>query len=53
MPALGALASTQIQYRLRATMPVTADDGGSEVHPYYEPQAKTHAASRKLTVTGS
>jgi uncharacterized protein YfaS (alpha-2-macroglobulin family) len=53
VPALGALASTQIQYRLRATMPVTADDGGSEVHPYYEPQAKTHAASRKLTVTGS
>ena len=39
-----------VAYRLRATMPVTVDDGGGEVHPYYAPSARATAPSQKLTV---
>lgn len=51
VPLVAPSASLQLAYRLRATMPVTADDGGGEVHPYYEPTARTTTASQKLTVT--
>lgn len=50
VPLVPASGSVQVAYRLRATMPVTADDGGGEVHPYYEPSARTTTASQKLTV---
>lgn len=49
---LGPLASQTIQYRLRASMPVRAADGGSQVHLYYQPDQKAQASSTQLVVTG-
>ena len=40
-----------ISYRLRATMPVKASDGGAEAWPYYEPEQKTTAASTLIEAT--
>ncbi len=50
VPASGTL---NMNYRLSATMPVTADDGGASVYPYYEPDAKTTSPSTKLTVSAN
>jgi hypothetical protein len=44
-------ATETIVYRLRATMPVKAEDGGGKAYPYYEPDATTSAASTTFTVT--
>lgn len=44
-------ATEEIVYRLRATMPVKASDGGAEAWPYYEPEQKTTAASTVLEAT--
>jgi hypothetical protein len=46
-----ALAPSDVQtfnYDLRATMPVTAVDGGAEARMYYEPEKKTRSAARQL-----
>lgn len=48
---VAASGAAQVQYRLRAKMPVTAEDGGATVYPYYEPAAKSTSPSTKLTVT--
>ncbi|MFT3921379.1 MAG: MG2 domain-containing protein [Myxococcales bacterium] len=39
------------QYRLRATMPVKASDGGAEVYPYYEPARKSQAPGVTLVAS--
>ena len=39
------------QYRLRATMPVKAADGGATAYPYYEPDQKSVAESTTLEAT--
>jgi uncharacterized repeat protein (TIGR01451 family) len=38
-------------YRLRATMPVKAEDGGAKVYPYYQPDKKSSAASTQFVVS--
>lgn len=38
-------------YRLRATMPVKAVDGGATAYPYYEPEEKSVAESTTIEVT--
>lgn len=38
-------------YRLRATMPVKAVDGGATAYPYYEPDEKSVAESTTIEVT--
>jgi hypothetical protein len=44
--------STQVfEYRLRATMPVKASDGGATAYPYYEPEKKTESEPTTLEVT--
>ena len=48
---LTAGATETFNYRLRATMPVKAEDGGAEAYPYYEPDTTTSAASTTFTVT--
>jgi uncharacterized protein YfaS (alpha-2-macroglobulin family) len=45
---LAAAKVEQISYRVRATMPVKAADGGAVVYPYYQPDQKTTAASTTL-----
>ncbi len=40
-----------LEYVLRATMPVKAEDGGATAYPYYQPSEKSHAASVKLEVS--
>src|SRR5450432_1238768 len=43
LSSLSASATQAMSYRLRATMPVKASDGGAEVHLYYEPQQRASA----------
>jgi uncharacterized protein YfaS (alpha-2-macroglobulin family) len=50
--ALPARSKLELTYRLRATMPVRAADGGSRVSLYYQPDQKATAASTTLVVTG-
>lgn len=50
---LEAGATLTYDYRLRATMPVKASDGGGTVYPYYEPQKKSAVAEQQLEVTPS
>jgi hypothetical protein len=38
-------------YRLQATMPVVASDGGGSVQPYYQPDQKQEVAEQILEVT--
>ncbi len=45
---LAAAAVQEISYRVRATMPVKAADGGAVVYPYYQPTQKSSAASTVL-----
>jgi hypothetical protein len=49
VPAQGQLSLT---YRLQASMPVTAADGGGQVFLYYEPEQRASARSTTLTVGG-
>jgi uncharacterized protein YfaS (alpha-2-macroglobulin family) len=48
---LAAMSTLPIEYRLRATMPVRAGDGGAEVALYYEPTQKANAPATILEVT--
>jgi hypothetical protein len=41
----------QFSYRLKATMPVKASDGGAKVNPYYEPDKVSSDAAQILEVT--
>lgn len=50
---LGASAKLELTYRLKATMPVRAADGGSQVALYYEPGQRAASTSTTLVVTGS
>ena len=47
---LAPSATLDLAYRLRATMPVTASDGGGEAHLYYQPEKQSAVASTTLTV---
>jgi hypothetical protein len=49
LPAQGTLA---LQYKLQASMPVTAADGGGQVYLYYQPDQRALASSTLLTVGG-
>jgi hypothetical protein len=49
LPAQGQLSLT---YRLQASMPVTAADGGGQVSLYYQPEQRALARSTTLTVGG-
>ena len=49
IPAGGAAA---FQYRLQAIMPVKAEDGGAEVHPYYQPEQQSFSGAQTLQVLG-
>ncbi|MBM4363611.1 MAG: alpha-2-macroglobulin, partial [Deltaproteobacteria bacterium] len=44
-------AADVFSYRLVATMPVKADDGGASASLYYEPERRVTAAARQLVVT--
>lgn len=48
---VGANLSSQFRYRLRATMPVRASDGGATVYPYYQPDQVGRMAAVTLEVT--
>ncbi|MGD8861949.1 MAG: MG2 domain-containing protein [Myxococcales bacterium] len=48
---LEASETRTLRYRLRATMPVRAADGGAEAYPYYQPDVTTSAESTLLTAT--
>jgi hypothetical protein len=48
---LAPLAQQELTYRLRATMPVKASDGGAAAYPYYEPDKRTTAESTQLEAT--
>ena len=47
---LGPSATQELSYRVLATMPVRAADGGAVIYPYYEPDQKTSAPSTTLEV---
>ncbi|WP_437581534.1 MG2 domain-containing protein [Sorangium sp. So ce887] len=49
IPAGGAAS---FDYRLQATMPVRAEDGGAEVHPYYQPEQQSFSEAQLLQVMG-
>ena len=49
---LAAGATETFSYRLLATMPVKAEDGGATAYPYYEPDTTTSVASVTFEVTG-
>ena len=48
---LAPMADQAYTYRLRATMPVKAADGGASAYPYYEPDEKSVAESQIIEVT--
>lgn len=50
---LAANQQLALTYRLRATMPVTASDGGGSVHPYYQPDQKMAAPEQILQVAAN
>jgi hypothetical protein len=51
LSSIAPRAKERVQYRLRATMPVKAADGGAKVYPYYEPTRVSQVASKTLEVT--
>ena len=48
LSALSAGSTTTFKYRLRATMPVKASDGGAAVYLYYQPDQKASAPETVL-----
>jgi hypothetical protein len=50
LSALPASGTQTFKYRLQATMPVTASDGGAEVYLYYQPKQRSAAAAVTLQV---
>jgi hypothetical protein len=50
LTTLSPSSSLSLKYRLQATMPVKAADGGAEAHLYYEPTQRTAAAATTLEV---
>jgi hypothetical protein len=50
LSALPASGSQTFKYRLQATMPVTASDGGAEVYLYYQPKQRSAAKAVTLQV---
>jgi hypothetical protein len=50
LSALPASGTQTFKYRLQATMPVTASDGGSEVYLYYQPKQRSAAKAATLRV---
>ena len=52
MPKLAKSETAVIQYRIRATMPVKADDGGAKAYPYYQPDKTSSAAGTTFIVKG-
>ncbi|XXX82437.1 MG2 domain-containing protein [Sorangium sp. So ce134] len=44
--------AARFDYRLQATMPVRAEDGGAEVHPYYQPEQQSFSGAQVLEVMG-
>jgi hypothetical protein len=49
--SLAAQESRSFDYRLRATMPVRAVDGGAEAHLYYEPEKGAQTAAQMLAAS--
>ena len=47
---IAASATETYTYRLRATLPVQASDGGAVAHLYYEPSVKAASAARVIAV---
>lgn len=41
-------ATASYTYRLRATLPIKASDGGAKVYPYYEPESSSQAPATTL-----
>ena len=52
LPLLDRLDAWIYDARLRATLPVKAQDGGGKAYPYYEPTAVSSAASTAFEVSG-
>ncbi len=48
IPELGKQSQLLLSYRLKATMPVKASDGGASVYPYYQPDQKVEIAGTTL-----
>ncbi len=46
--SLGPAERKAFNYRLRATMPVKATDGGGEGYLYYEPARRVHAPANSI-----
>jgi hypothetical protein len=46
-------ATLRFDYRLKATLPVKASDGGGSVYPYYQPDQKQTVAEQTIEVTPS
>jgi hypothetical protein len=53
VPKLSPKATQIFSYRLRATLPVKAEDGGSQVFPYYQPDAVSSASSTTFLVSAN
>ena len=53
LSALPASGAQTFKYRLQATMPVTASDGGAEVYLYYQPKQRSAAKAVTLQVVES
>lgn len=51
--SLAPKATLSLAYKLRATMPVTAVDGGGEVKLYYQPEKRAVVAAHTLTAKNS
>jgi alpha-2-macroglobulin-like protein len=50
---IAASGQQSFTYRLVATMPVKADDGGAKAYPYYQPDQKSSAASTSFDVAAN
>ena len=50
LSSLAASSAQTFKYRLQATMPVSASDGGSEVYLYYQPKQRSAAGAVTLQV---
>jgi uncharacterized protein YfaS (alpha-2-macroglobulin family) len=47
---IAAGSTANYAYRLRATMPIKASDGGGSVYPYYQPDKKRVVAEQQISV---
>jgi hypothetical protein len=53
VPKIAPKGTLNFSYRLRATLPVKASDGGAKTFPYYQPDATSSASATLFEVAAN